>query len=266
MELKNILIVLDCSPSCTARLELAIKLSKQHAARLVGLYIVSHGFFEPKQNEAASHIDQVRSDFNEATSRVGVDAHWIGVDKSIMGVGIAEIVNQHAYYHDLVVVGQDEPGNVERSLPSDLPERVVLGSGRPVLIVPYAGNYTQFGQRIMLAWKAGRESARVANDAMPLLKKAAEVYVVEVNSPTPDAIHAEMFCTHLQLHGVAAKPENIPAPEVTVGDALLNRISVEGDDLLVMGAYAHTRLGSLTLGDVARHILKHMTVPVLMSH
>jgi nucleotide-binding universal stress UspA family protein len=266
MEFKNILVVLDYTPSCTARLELAIKMAKQHSARLSGLYAFSHGFYESKQNEAASHSDQVQSDFIEATSRAGIDAHWIEVDENIIGVGVAEIVNQHAYYSDLVVVGQDEPGSVERSLPSDLPERLVIGSGRPVLIVPYAGNYTQFGERIMLAWKAGRESVRAANDAMPLLKKARKVNVVEVNSPTPDATQAELLCAHLELHGVAAKPENVAVAEVSVGDALLNRIFVEGDDLLVMGAFAHTHLGSLTLGDVARHLLKHMTVPVLMSH
>lgn len=266
MEFKNILVVLDYSTACTARLELAIKLAKQHSAQLSGLYAISHGFFESKQNEAASHSDQVQSAFNEATSRASIDARWIGVDESIIGVGIAEIVNQHAYYYDLVVLGQDEPGNVARSLPGNLPERVVLGSGRPVLVVPYAGNYAQFGERIMLAWKAGRESTRAANDALPFLKKADEVRVVEVNSPTPGTAQAELLCAQLELHGVTSRPEHIIVEEISIGDALLNRISDEGDDLLVMGAYAHTRLGSLVVGDVARHILRHMTVPVLMSH
>jgi len=266
MEFKNILVVLDYTPSCTARLELAIKLAKQHTARLSGLYAVSHGFYEPAQNEAALHVEHVQSDFIARTSRSCIDAHWIGVDDCIVGVSVPEIVNQHAYYTDLVVVGQDEPGAVERSVPNRLPERVILGSGRPVLVVPYSGNYTQFGQRIMVAWRAGRESTRAANDAMPFLKKAGEVRVVEVNSRTLSTSQAELLCTQLELHGVAARPEHIVVEEISIGDALLNRISDEGDDLLVMGAFAHTRLGSLTLGDVARHILKHMTVPVLMSH
>ncbi len=266
MEFKNILVVLDYSTSCAARLELAINLAKQHGARLTGLYTVAHGFFESKQNEAANHVEQVQADFITATGRAGVSADCFSVDKGIIGADIAEIVNQHAYYSDLVVVGQDEPGNVEGSLPGDLPERVVLGSGRPVLIVPYVGNFEHFGERIMLAWKSGRESTRATNDAMPLLKKAAEVRVVEVNTPSADATQAELLCAHLGLHGVTAKAEHVIVEQITVGDALLNRISDEGDGLLVMGAFAHTRLGSLTLGDVARHILKHMTVPVLMSH
>ena len=266
MEFRNILVVLDYTPACTARLELAVNLARQHTARLSGLYTVSHGYFEPEHNEAASHIDQVQAAFIEATGRAGVGAHWIGVDVGMVGVSVPEIVNRHAYYTDLVVVGQDEPGTTERSVPSGLPERIVLGSGRPVLIVPYAGTYTQLGQRVMLAWKAGRESTRAANDALPFLKKADEVRVVEVSSLAPGMAQAELLCAHLALHGVAARPEHIAAADISIGDALLNRISVEGDDLLVMGAYAHTRLGSLTLGDVARHILRHMTVPVLMSH
>ena len=266
MEFKNLLVVLDYTSSSKARLELAIELAKRHSARLSGLYTVSHGFFESRQNEAESHSDQVQSDFIEATSRAGIDAHWIRADESAIRMGVAETVNQHAYFSDLVVVGQDEPNTVDRILPGDLPEKLVLGSGRPILIVPYVGNYSQFGERIMIAWKSGRESARAASDAMPLLKKAADVHVVEVNSPTADATQAELLCAHLELHGVTAKPESVAVADVSIGDALLNRIFVEGDDLLVMGAFAHTRLGSPILGDVARHILKHMTVPVLMSH
>ena len=266
MEFKNILVVLDYSPACTVRLELAIELAKRHSARLSGLYAVSHTFFEPKDTEAASHAGQVQADFMERTARAGVDAHWIGVDWSVVGVSIPEIVNLHAYYTDLVVVGQDEPGASEKNIPEGLPERVVLGSGRPVLIVPYAGKRPTLGERVMLTWKAGRESTRAANDAMPFLKKAHEVRVVEVNSLPPGTAHAELLCAQLALHGVAARPEHIVAVDISIGDALLNRIPEEGIDLLVMGAFAHTRLGSLVVGDVARHILKYMTVPVLMSH
>ena len=109
MEFRNILVVLDYTSSCNARLELATRLAGQHSARLSGLYVVSHGFFESKKNEAASHADQVQSAFIEATGRAGIDARWIGADESVIGASAAEIVNRHAYYYDLVVVGQDEP-------------------------------------------------------------------------------------------------------------------------------------------------------------
>ena len=266
MEFKNILVVLDYSPACIARLDLAIELAKRHTAHLSGLYAVSHAFFELKDNEAARHAEQVQTDFIERAGRAGVDARWIGVDWSVVGVSVPEIVNLHAYYSDLIVVGQDEPGATEKNIPQGLPERVVLGSGRPVLIVPYAGNLPTLGERVMVPWKAGRESTRAVNDSMPFLQKAGEVRVVEVNSLLPGISHAEMLCEQLARHGVTAHPEHIVAGDISIGDALLNRIPEEGIDLLVMGVYAHTRLGSLVVGDVARHILRHMTVPVLMSH
>lgn len=266
MEFKNIIVVLDYTPVCSVRLELAIGLARHHSARLSGLYAVSHAFFEPKDNAMASHAEQVQADFVERTRRAGVDAHWLGVDLNVVGVTLPEIVNMYAYYADLVVVGQDELGATERQVPAGLPERVVLGSGRPVLIVPYAWSHHTLGERVMVTWKAGRESTRAANDALPFLKKASEVRVVEVNSLPPGTSHAELLCEQLARHGVTAVAEHIVAVDVSIGDALLNRIPEEGVDLLVMGAYAHTRLGALTVGDVARHILRHMTVPVLMSH
>jgi nucleotide-binding universal stress UspA family protein len=76
----------------------------------------------------------------------------------------------------------------------------------------------------------------------------------------------DKLCTYLACHGITARAEQAAAVGISIGDVLLNRASVEGSDLLVMGAFAQTRLGTPALGDVARHILKYMTVPVLMSH
>jgi nucleotide-binding universal stress UspA family protein len=74
------------------------------------------------------------------------------------------------------------------------------------------------------------------------------------------------ICEHLERHGVKAAPERVIVSNSSVGDALLNRACEEGFDLVVMGAYAHTPQGKLALGSVAKHLLKQMTVPVLMSH
>ena len=263
MEFKNILVALDHHPSCRARLELAVRLARKHSARLSGLYTVSHSYYESEHNEAASHAARVKAEFIDCTALAGIDSHWIGVDWQVVGVSVAEIVTMYSYYSDLVAVGQDEPGT---DAASGLAERVILGSGRPVLIVPYTGSPEKFGEHVMVSWNAGRESTRAASDALPFLVKADAVSVVEVNAPLTGYSRAEQLCDHLKLHGVTARAENIVAEDVSVGDALLNRIPVEGADLLVMGAYGRSRLGSLVLGDVARHILKHMTVPVLMSH
>jgi nucleotide-binding universal stress UspA family protein len=265
MAVKDILVVLDHSQHRTALLDLAIGLAERHSARLTGLHVVAHHFFETKHSETAVKAAMVKTEFGEMTGRAGIAALWFDTDVNVNEVAVAEIVNRHACYADLVVIGQDEQAPLDRSVPYGLPERVILGSGRPVLVIPYAGSHLDVGERVMLTWKADRESTRAVNDALPLLKKAGEVSVIEVNPTADDDTNAKRLCDHLAAHGVTARMEPITAVGISIGDALLNRVPVEGCNLLVMGADSRTSLGTLTLGEVEKHILKYMTVPVLMS-
>lgn len=104
------------------------------------------------------------------------------------------------------------------------------------------------------------------NDAIPLMTMAEVVNILAVNPTDAEQSEEEKLCAHLACHGITARAEQTVSSDISIGDVLLNRASDEGSDLLVMGAFAQTRLGTLTLGDVSRHILKYMTVPVLMSH
>lgn len=266
MTLKNILVHLDNSHHSSSRLELAIGLAQRHQAHLTALYITTHPYYEPQHVDTEEKKVRVQAEFNARIGSAGVNAELLTLDWKVTGVSVTEIINLHAHYSDLVIVGQTGSNSQDRDTPADLPERVVLGSGRPVLIVPYTGSYKDFGTRVLVAWKSGRESTRAVNDAIPLLAKANVVNILIVNPADPSTNEGERLCGHLAYHDIKAGAEQATATGISVGDNLLNRASVEGSDLLVMGAYTHTRLGALTLGDVARHILKHMTVPVLMSH
>lgn len=266
MALKNILVHLDNSQHSTARLKLAVNLAQKHQARLTALYIITHPYYEPQHVDTDSKTTLVQAEFNAVIADAGVKAELMAIDWKVTGISVTEVVNLHANYSDLVIVGQSDQNSPDKDTPADLPERVILGSGRPVLIMPYTDSYKELGNRVLVAWKSGRESARAVNDAIPLLEKAAAVNILVVNPADPDINDGERLCAHLACHDIAAKAEQATAIGISVGDALLNRASVEGSDLLVMGAYAHTRLGIPALGEVARHILKHMTVPVLMSH
>jgi nucleotide-binding universal stress UspA family protein len=266
MACADILLHLDQSKSCPTRLAVAIALAKRCGARLTGLYVVTHQYYQPRQGKAEAAAAALRKNFEEQVERAGIEGRWQYIDWSVIGVGPTEIINNHAHYTDLVIVGQASPGES----PSDLPERVVLGAGRPVLIVPYSGTFQTVGERVLVAWKAGRESTRAVNDALPLLKKAQRVDVLAINSAETYGDDSESLCAdicqHLQRHGVKATPDRMVVSNTPVGDALLNRTCEEGYDLLVMGAYAHTPQGKMTLGAVAGQLLKQMTVPVLMSH
>ena len=273
MAFADILVHMDNSASCNARLDVAIAIAARFRARLTGLYVITHQYYQPRQGLAEKASAEVRQMFETKMAQAGIEGEWQCVDWSVIGVGMTEIINHHAHYTDLLIVGQSSPdasGKDAKEAPADLPERLVLGAGRPVLIIPYAGTFPTLGERVLVAWKAGRESTRAVNDALPLLKQAKRVDILAINSSETYEDDGESLCAdireHLQRHGVAANGERMMVTNSSVGDALLNRACEEGFDLLVMGAYAHTPQGKLALGAVARHLLEQMTVPVLMSH
>lgn len=269
MVFKDILVHICNTQHSAAVLDLAIGLARKHRSRLTGLYVISHPHYAPHQGCADPKVEEAEALFREKTVQAGISAEWLCVDWPVVGVNVAEIVNLYAYCKDLVIVGQTERGSRKGDIDYELPERVVLGSGRPVLIVPYAGEFADVGGRVMVAWKAGRESTRAVNDAMPFLLDASEVRVLAIGpSEVTEGVDkgpCEDICAHLARHGVKAEGERFRVEEISVGDALLNQVWEEGCTLLVMGAYARTPRG-FALGPIAREVLKHMTSPVLMSH
>jgi nucleotide-binding universal stress UspA family protein len=272
MALKDILLHIDNSPSCSNRLDLAITLAGKHGAHLKGIYVLSHSYYAPRHGMGATEAARKAEEmFCEKAARAGISAEWIFADWSVVGVTVTEILNLYAYYTDLVIVGQPDHSSTDQSTPLDLPERLGLGIGRPLLIVPYAGNFSSIGERVMIAWKSGREATRSVNDALPILEKADYVGVVTISpagsDDTSDADNAQGICTHLGRHFIKANHEHILASSsMSVGDMLLNHACEQKMDLLVMGAYAQNRRGVFMHSPVARHLLNFMTVPILISH
>jgi nucleotide-binding universal stress UspA family protein len=120
---------------------------------------------------------------------------------------------------------------------------------------------------VLVAWNGSREAARAAHDALPLLQQADQVHVLAIN-PGADAgdIPTAEISQHLARHNVRVEASQLVAKDLDVGDVLLSRAADLGSDLIVMGAYGHTRLRETILGGATKHLLAHMTVPVLMSH
>jgi len=266
MLLKNMLVLMDTLPQAAERLDLAIQIARQHGAGIVGLHVVMHHLLPVTRSHDCDLGAQLNEMFLQKTGEAGVSASWLSVDAKLLGGGVAEVINHHATFADLVVLGQSASGVNDRRAEDHLPERVILGSGKPVLIVPYTGTFSSVGERALIAWKSGRESSRALADALPLLQKAGAAHVFEVNPTACELVDMESLCAYLSMHGVQAEIGTSAITELRVGDVLLNRVADEGSDLLVMGAYADLHFGSYTLGAVARHVLRHMTVPVLMSH
>jgi nucleotide-binding universal stress UspA family protein len=146
----------------------------------------------------------------------------------------------------------------------------MIDTGRPVLIVPYAGTFECVGRRVLVAWDGTREANRALHDALPLIDGAEAVTVMHVGAQQADLDRdrpwLERIVRHLGRHGIKAQAEESPHGGIPTSEVLLSRAADIGADMLVAGAYHHSQLRESLLGGVSRNLLDHMTVPVLMSH
>lgn len=211
-----------------------------------------------------THSDQLAEIFSRSTANAPGAAEWQAV--KVPHVDLAAVVLERGRAADLIIAGQTDP-EWDLSPLLDFPERLALESGRPVLVVPYAGSYPRIGRNVVIAWKASRESARAVFDALPLLKHAERVHILEVKADaTPSPTTATSIVAALERHGIKPLVRTSVAPDISAGDEILSRLSDLGADLLVMGAYGHSRMRELVFGGATRHIAQHMTVPTLFSH
>ena len=276
MTYKTILVHVDNGKRAAARVEVAAELAARFGAHLVGLYAVTPpearayrtiaagpAVIEDQKQRGVEQAIQAETLFRRAADKAGIrDAEW----RASSGDPVAAAA-LHSRYADLVVLGQpdlqEDPG-VEASFA----QRLVLMAGRPALVVPYIGPSSTLGKRVLLAWSATREATRAATDALPFLQAADEVWVVIVRPSR--ASHGDLpgadIGIYLARHGVQVKVESIEGTEVDAGNQLLSRAADRSSDMLVMGAYGHSRFSEMVLGGATRTIFGSMTVPVLMAH
>ncbi|GAB2874842.1 universal stress protein [Pseudoduganella ginsengisoli] len=175
-----------------------------------------------------------------------------------------------ARYADLLVLGQADPQDRnEGALLLDLPEHVILYAGRPVLLVPAAGQFATLGERPLIGWNGSVEAIRAITAAMPLLRRAKQAAVAIIAPETGPESHGEEpgadIALYLARHGVNAEVMTISPPH-GAGQGLLQLAAAIRADLLVMGCYGHTRLRERILGGASKTVLAGMTLPVLMAH
>ncbi|WP_334186692.1 universal stress protein [Noviherbaspirillum sp.] len=281
MTYKTITVHVNSSRHALDRIRLAAQLARENDAHLVG--VAATGL--PRSFQAAGMTGEgglalsVYLDFmkeHAATSLAAFEntVNKAGVrtfEKSMIDEEAGDALCLQGRYSDLIVVGQTDPDERLPAERTDVPEYVVLNSGRPVLLIPYAGKFEVVGHRVIVAWDGSVEAARAVTAALPLLSKAKQVQVVVFNpSVGPDG-HGEVpgadIALYLARHGlnVDVSSQNT-GDSIDIGNAVLSYACDFGADLLVMGGYGHARLREVVLGGVTDTILHAMTVPVLMSH
>lgn len=215
---------------------------------------------EMVEERAAETEEALRSRCETA----GIAMRWLAVEDDLDQPTLATSRACRAF--QLVVAGQ-RTGN---ELYSHQPENLVMELGRPVLVVPSSAKFGQVGERVLIAWNGSREAARAAFDAVPLLADGAKIRIITVrdSSVEPGGAFApgDDLAQSLALLGFDVEVTRARTTNLSAGDEILNEITNWGADLLVLGAYGHSRLRETIFGGVTRTVFDHMTAPVLASH
>ncbi|CTQ46917.1 universal stress protein [Roseibium aggregatum] len=178
------------------------------------------------------------------------------------------LVARHAIYCDLAVVlrsVEQELNSVEKNAI----DGALFDSGRPVLYVPNSFKADRIGTKVAIAWNSRREAARAVSESLPFLKSAEEITLLLVDPVVGDNDHGEDpgsdIATVLARHGLGISVQSVASADRPVSEALLDSVRELGADLLVMGAYGHSRLRENILGGTTREMLEQTVIPLLLS-
>ena len=176
----------------------------------------------------------------------------------------------HGRYADFIVVGQPDPHAASTGRPVEPPATTLASSGRPLLVVPFAGSFATVGDQVLVGWNASAESARAVNAALPILRRARRVTVLSINPRRgiggEGDVPAADIVLHLARHGITAEAAHTIAEGISEGDALLSYAADIGADLLVTGLYGHSRVREVVFGGVTQSLMTEMTIPAFMMH
>lgn len=277
MSFKDILVHVDATPASRTRIQLALTLARRFDAGLSGLHVIPEPdvppYFKPSVVERIAKIyaenakvaaDLAKVLFDEETKDAHVATAWGCVTGDM-----EELIAERARFADLLVLGQFDTENPPTISAFLLPAKVVFGSPAPILVVPNADKFSDVGRHALIAWDGSREAARAIRDAMPLLQAAERVSVLVIDPRQQghmhEGTHTSELVAHLDRHGIVAAAEEITLLEHRVASDLLDHASQLGADLLVMGAYGHSRVWEFVVGGTTQDLLERTTIPVLMS-
>ena len=205
--------------------------------------------------------------FEEMTGKEDFVSEWREVDVQHMKHEYQQIADWVA--SDLIIIGQSNPDRNKRSQKSNV-EEAIRASGRPVLVLPYAGTFETAGETVLVGWSGTREAARAVHDAMPFIKDAKETNVFWVGKQDQSSHYLENTAREIAVsmdrHGAHVTVTHKEPGTISIGDELLNMASDEGTDMIVTGGFGHSKLYDLVKGATTSYILKCMTVPTLFSH
>ena len=278
MGYRTILVHVNDERRCDRLLEQAVSVAERFEAHVIGIFVAPQPLIYPEwpgaglgevieqiRSEHAAAAERLRGKFTAATKSLARPADW-RFEQSLTA-GVAGDVIACGRSADLIIASQTDP-DWQMSSDMDVPDRLAIESGRPVLVIPNNVKLPTLARRITVGWNDKREAARAVFDALPLLKEAESVNVVWVSPRVGGYDEGDLpgseLCRTLARHGV--KCEASWAEATDTGTELLRQAKAYGSELLVMGAYGHSRIREFVLGGASRHVFAKAGIPVLMSH
>lgn len=275
MTIRSILAVADGGTTTQATLETAVTAAKRFDAALDVLHVMAdvnsvvpvigegmsgamvEQLMAAMAQTIASRAARAREAYQKISAAGGAKLSW----REITGRE-ADVVAAAGRLTDLIVIGRPS-GEAEAPLAATL-DAALFDTGRPVLVASPTAARVVAG-RVALAWNGSAQAARVVAAALPILEVADHVTVLTVG--TIDSVAtAQDLIAYLGRHDVSASHESIPPGGASTGATLLAHAEQSRADLLVMGAYGHSRLREMILGGATRDVLSAAGIPVLMAH
>jgi nucleotide-binding universal stress UspA family protein len=278
MSFNGIIVYVDGTEAAKARIGFAVALAKAQDAYLIGiafapnallpLYGADVGFADMSGvlRDVKAQGEAALEGFNACAKAAGVSAEG----RLMQGMS-EQFPHDFAYIArqvDLTILGQPRDGDPLIGQYA-LVERCLFASGRPAIIVPAAPAELAVEGTIVAAWDGSAEAARAFNDALTFLKPAKRVVLLvgdRESGNERDEPPIDDMVAHLKRHGVAVELARIPAREGDVGRLLLSKAKELGADMIVMGAFHHSRWREFILGGVTLTMLEEATIPLFMAH
>lgn len=258
MAYKDIMVYLDPTDGAQDRLRLAAAMAVAHGARLIGVDASSDAALV---GAWANKARRIGPNFEAAVKAAGLAGRFIGASAAPTTGG------ETSHCVDLIIAPRPE-GEARTLIRPEIPDGVLVASGAPMLILPQDWKPGPVGENIVIAWNASREAIRAVHDAMPLLVKAKKVTIFTF-SARESALHAtsEMLSDHLLRHGVVAQISDwTDTGELSALEALFASLDTQDADLIVAGAFGHSRLFESLFGGVSLDMIRQPSMPFLLSH
>lgn len=278
--MKNLLVVVEDSAAVDVRLDAACEMASRFGAHLTVLAVGPSPLlgYGSEMGGAAQligeEIDAARARIEAAADRARrrLKARDVTPDVRLVSEIAPDVTRQvarHARYADMTFTGQPNPDALEPIVLAAI-DGVLFDSGRAMLMIPNRWSGAGFGERVLLAWDGSKRAARVSTASLSLLVAAEQVIVAVVEPDVGAYAHGEEpgadIAVSLARNGARVQVDILASAGRSISQTLLRCARDHNCDLVVMGAYGHTRMREAWFGGVTREMIDGSDTPLFLAH